>query len=171
MGHGLHATCHMAPAPCPVPHGQIARNSACKMHKISFYFAHNLLSTRGSQRCVRQCVFVRVCVCASVSLPVLPGPGSGHTFCRRCERLFRCAWLLFCEPFFPCLRLRCCLRTLSPFAVAVAISPLFGSNLDTFVMAAAAQAAETTTWPCHGQLAMFHTHTRLAKHFIIAFLN
>lgn len=91
-------------------------------------------------------------MCASVSLPVLPGPGSGHTFCRRCERLFRCAWLLFCEPFFPCL------RTLSPFAVAVAISPLFGSNLDTFVMAAAAQAAETTTWPCHGQLAMFHTH-------------
>lgn len=117
--------------------------------------------------CVRVCACVLApCVCVCVL------PGSGHTHCRRCER-FRCAWLLFSSlRSYPCpahlrlrLRLRLC-RTLSPFAVAVAISPLFGSNLDTFVMvAAAAVAAETeaaaaaaaTTCPCHRQLAACQT--------------
>lgn len=40
--YGTRATCHMAPvpapAPCLLPHGQIARNLACKMQKIFLLF-------------------------------------------------------------------------------------------------------------------------------------
>lgn len=168
----LHATWLLPRAPCALPHGQIARNSACKMHKISFYFAHNLLSTRGSQRCVRQCV----CLCEGVCVRVCPCP------CYLAQAR--------ATPFVGVVKgfvvLGCSFASLSSPASASASAHFHLSPLQSQFRHCSALIWTPLSWqplpqPQHRQLRLprglatgnlpCSTHTRLAKHFIIAFLN